>query len=143
MIAGLALAGGVLYLPAGNGAVSLVSRDDLAQAIAAAALAPRLDKQVYELSGQVAADYASIAARIARISGRPLVYKAVQETDYVAALVEHGLPDWQAGALGTLFVAVAEGRMAATGNDFAALVGHPPKSLDCLIHEHFAPRSKA
>jgi hypothetical protein len=24
-----------------------------------------------------------------------------------------------------------------------ALVGHPPKSLDCLIHEHFAPRSKA
>jgi flagellar biosynthetic protein FliR len=42
-----------------------------------------------------------------------------------------------------IFAAVAEGRMAATGNDFAALVGHPPKSLDCLIHEHFAPRSKA
>jgi NAD(P)H dehydrogenase (quinone) len=143
MIAWLALETGVLYLPAGSGAVSLVSRDDLAQAIAAAALAPRLDKRVYELTGQVAADYASITARIARASGRPLAYKAVQETDYVAALVEHGVPAWRASALGKLFSAVAEGRLATTGTDFAALVGHPPKSLDCLIHEHFAPRSKA
>lgn len=143
MIAGLALEGGVLYLPAGKGAASLVSRDDLAQAIAAAALAPRLDKQVYELTGQVAADYASIATKIARASGRSLVYKAVQETDYIAALVKHGLSIWLATALAKLFAAVAEGRMAATGNDFAALVGHPPKSLDCLIHEHFAPRNKA
>lgn len=143
MIAWLALKTGVLYLPAGSGAVSLVSRDDLAQAIAAAALAPRLDKQVYELTGQVAADYASITARIARVSGRPLVYKAVQQTDYVAAVVEHGLPVWLATALGKLFAAIAEGRLAATSTDFAALVGHPPKSLDCLIHEHFAPRSKA
>ena len=41
------------------------------------------------------------------------------------------------------FVSVAAGRLAATSSDFAALVGHPPKSLDCLIHEYFAPRSPA
>jgi NAD(P)H dehydrogenase (quinone) len=81
-----ALTHGVLRLPAGAGRVSLVSRDELAQAIAAATLAPRLDKRVYELTGQAAFPYADIAARIARVSGRPLAYEAVSADAYAGAL---------------------------------------------------------
>ncbi|MBN8285604.1 SDR family oxidoreductase [Zoogloea sp.] len=138
-----ALAEGVLRLPAGTGRVSLVSRDELAQAIAAAALAPRLDKRVYELTGQAALGYADIATRIARVSGRPLAYEAVSVEAYTGSLVAQGAPGWFASALAELFVSVAAGRLAAVSHDFAALVGHPPKSLDCLIHEYFAPRSPA
>ena len=138
-----ALAQGVLRLPAGAGRVSLVSRDELAQAIAAAALAPRLDKHMYELTGQTALDYADIAARIARVSGRPLSYEDVSAEAYTGSLVAQGVPGWFASALTERFVSVAAGRLAATSSDFAALVGHPPKSLDCLIHEYFAPRSPA
>ena len=118
----------VLRLPAGDGAVSLVSRNELAQAIAAAALAPRLDKRVYTLTGQASARYA----------------EAVQDVpvdDYIRDLIDHGLPAWFAAALGDMFRCVGEGRFAATTCDFAALVGHPPKSLDCLIHEFYAPRN--
>jgi len=138
-----ALAEGVLRLPAGAGRVSLVSRDELAQAIAAAALAPRLDKRVYELTGQAALGYADIAARIARVSGRPLAYEAMSVEAYTGSLVARGVPGWFASALAELFVSVAAGSLAAVSHDFAALVGHPPKSLDCLIHEYFAPRSPA
>jgi len=138
-----ALARSVLRLPAGTGRVSLVSRDELAQAIAAAALAPRLDKHMYELTGQTALDYADIAARIARVSGRPLSYEDVSAEAYTGSLVAQGVPGWFASALTERFVSVAAGRLAATSSDFAALVGHPPKSLDCLIHEYFAPRSPA
>lgn len=138
-----ALARGVWRLPAGDGRVSLVSRDELAQAIAAAALAPRLDKRVYELTGQAALTYADIAARITRVSGRLLSYEAVSAEVYIGSLVARGTPAWFATALAELFTSVAAGRLAATSNDFAALVGHPPKSLDCLIHEYFAPRSPA
>lgn len=140
-LAGPALNDGILALPAGEGIVSLVSRDELAQAMAAAALAPRLEKHVYELTGQVASGYAAIAGKIARVGGHPLRYAAIAEADYVAAQQQAGLPAWQASALGSLFRAVAEGRFARTSNDFAALVGHPPKSLDCMIHEYFTPRS--
>lgn len=49
-----ALASGVFHLPAGTGKASFVSRDELAQAIAAAAAAPALAKEVYELTGQTA-----------------------------------------------------------------------------------------
>ena len=131
----------VLRLPAGDGAVSLVSRNELAQAIAAAALAPRLDKRVYTLTGQASARYADIAARIARVSGKPLRYQDVPVDDYIRDLIDHGLPAWFAAALGDMFRCVGEGRFAATTCDFAALVGHPPKSLDCLIHEFYAPRN--
>lgn len=143
LLAEPALAEGVLRLPAGTGRVSLVSRDELAQAIAAAALAPRLDRRVYELTGQAALGYADIAARIARVSGRPLAYEAVSANTYTGRLVARGAPGWFASALAELFVSVAAGRLAAVSHDFAALVGHPPKSLDCLIHEYFAPRSPA
>ncbi|KAB2966965.1 SDR family oxidoreductase [Zoogloea sp.] len=131
----------VLRLPAGDGAVSLVSRNELAQAIAAAALAPRLDKRVYTLTGQSSANYADIAGRIARVSGKPLAYQNVAPEDYVGSLVAAGMPAWFAAALGDMFRCVADGRFAATTCDFAALVGHPPKSLDCLIHEFYAPRN--
>ncbi|MBS0346869.1 MAG: NAD(P)H-binding protein [Proteobacteria bacterium] len=141
LLAGPALRDGILALPAGEGTVSLVSRDELAQAMAAAALAPRLEKHVYELTGQVASSFAAIAGKIARVGSQPLRYAAIAEADYVAAQQQAGLPAWLAIALGNLFRAVAEGRFAHTGNDFAALVGHPPKSLDCMIHEYFTPRS--
>ena len=131
--------GDAFCLAAGNGAVSLVSRDDLARALAAAALAPRLDKRVYELTGSEAVAYAELAARIARVSGRPLRYLPVTVTEQAAALRAAGLPDGLAEGVASLFAAVAEGRLARVTHDFAALVGHPPRSLDCLIREYFAP----
>jgi NAD(P)H dehydrogenase (quinone) len=39
--------------------------------------------------------------------------------------------------MANMFTAAAQNRFATTNNDFAALVGHPPKSLDCLVAEFF------
>jgi NAD(P)H dehydrogenase (quinone) len=139
-----ALTHGVLRLPAGAGRVSLVSRDELAQAIAAATLAPRLDKRVYELTGQTALDYADIAARIARVSGRPLSYEDVSADAYAGSLVAQGVPAWHRRRADRAFSSASPPVVwQPPASDFAALVGHPPKSLDCLIHEYFAPRSPA
>lgn len=128
-----ALSDGSLPVPPGEGALSLVSRDELAQAIAAAALAPRLDQRIHRLTGQAALSLADIAARIARVCGRPLRYEAGSANGPVEAL----------DARASLFAAIAAGQFSPLSRDFAALVGHPPKSLDCLIHEYFAPRSLA
>lgn len=132
-----ALESGVLHLPAGEGRVSYVSRNDLAEAIAAAVLAPRLEKKVYELTGQSAHDYWEIAAKVGRAAGMTLRYEPVTEDEYVASLEAAGLPAKFARALGNMYSAAAENRFARTTNDFAALVGHPPRSIDCLVAEFF------
>ncbi|MDT3672445.1 MAG: SDR family oxidoreductase [Aromatoleum sp.] len=132
-----ALESGVLQLPAGEGKVSYVSRNDLAEAIAAAVLAPRLEKKVYELTGQSAHDYRELAAKVGRAAGKTLRYEPVSEDEYVASLEAAGLPAKFARALGNMYSAAAENRFARTTTDFAALVGHPPRSIDCLVAEFF------
>ena len=132
-----ALHTGVLQLPAGGGRVSYLSRDDLAEAIAAAVLAPRLEKNIYELTGPTAHDYWDIAAKVGRTIGKALRYEPVSEDASAATLESYGLPAWLARALANMYSAAAADRFARTTNDFAALVGHPPKSIDCLVAEFF------
>lgn len=138
MALGDALNSGVFHLPAGQGRTSFVSRDELAQAIAAAAAAPHLAKEVYELTGPAVHDYAEVAAAVARVSGKAVRYQPVAEHDYAAALTGYGLPEWLAAALANMYSAVAAGKFAVVSNDFALLVGHPAKSLDAAVAEQFA-----
>ena len=132
-----ALQTSVLNLPAGAGKLSYVSRNELAEAIAAAAIAPRLEKQCYELTGQTVHDFHDIVARVGAATGKALRYQAVSEDAYAQTLETQGLPAWLARALANMYTAVAENRFARSTNDFAALVGHPPKSIDCLVAEFF------
>lgn len=131
------LESGVFYLPAANGRASFISRDELAEAIAAAALAPRLAKTIYELTGQATHDYHEVAAAVVQASGKALRYEAVSEDGYSEALTAHGLPAWFARALANMFTAVAVGKHDRVTNDFAALVGRPPRPLACLAQELF------
>lgn len=137
MTLGNALESGVFHLPAGTGKTSFVSRDELAQAIAAAALAPALAKEVYELTGQATHDYHEVAAAVAQATGKEIRYQPVSESAYAQALESYGLPAWFARALANMYTAVAAGKLDRTSNDFAALVGHPPRPLACLVQELF------
>lgn len=132
-----ALADGVLRLPAGDGKLTYVSRDDLAEAIARAVLAPRLEKPLYALTGQTAHDCAELAAKVGRALGRPLRYECDTAEASAKALEAQGVPAGQARAIVSRYQAAA-GRPGVTTNDFAALVGHPPRSIDCLVAEFFA-----
>lgn len=137
-----ALRTGVLRLPAGDGKVSYLSRNELAEAIAAAAVAPRLEKQTYELTGQTAHDYCDLAARVAAAVGKTLRYEAVLPRAPVESFEAGDMPAATARVLATLYASIAGNRVARTTTDFAALVGHPPKSIDCLVAEFFrAPRA--
>jgi len=138
MTVGAGLDSGAFSLSAGNGKASFVSRDDLADAVAAAAVAPHLTKEVYELTGQLACSYEEVAAAVAKATKKPLRYQAVSEDEYTQALEGYGVPPWLARSLANMYTAVAAGRFARVTNDFALLVGHPPKALDCLVAEFFA-----
>lgn len=137
MTVGAALDTGTFHLPAGSGKASFISRDELAEATAAAALAPALAKNVYELTGQALHDYHEVAAAVAQATGKAVRYQPVGEDDYAQALEGYGIPPWLARALANMYTAVAAGKFAKVTNDFAALVGHPPRPLACLVQELF------
>lgn len=139
MAVGDAARGGIFRLPAGNGRASFVCREELAQAIAAATLAPALAQDVYELTGQTTHDYGEVAAAIAQACGKPVRYEPIAPEDYARTLADYGLPGWLASAPANIYAAVAAGKFARVSNDFAALVGHPPRPLACLVQELFGP----
>lgn len=132
-----ALQSGVLHLPTGTGRTSFLSRDELAEATAAAALAPSLPKDVYELTGAEAVDFGTLAGIVGSKTGKTLRYEPVDEASYAKALEGFGLPGWLAAAMANMYTAVAQGRFAQVTGDFAALTGRAPKSLESLVGEVF------
>jgi hypothetical protein len=133
MTFGGALQTGVLHLPTDDGRASYLSRDELAEATAAAALAPQPAQEVYELTGPESVDSATLAAIVSRVTGKPIRYEPVAEADYAKALEGFGLPGWLAVAMGNMYTAVAQGRFAKVTGDFARLTGHAPKSVETHV----------
>ena len=116
---------------------SFISRAELSEAIAAAALAPALARTVYELTGQATHDYQEVAAAVGKVTGSRVRYQPISEDAYAQSLESHGWPTWSARALASMYSAVAAGKFDRVRNDFALLVGHPPRPLACLAQELF------
>ncbi|MFO1320775.1 MAG: SDR family oxidoreductase [Burkholderiales bacterium] len=137
MTVGAGLETGVFHLPAGTGRTTFLSRNELAEAIAAAVVAPTLGKGLYELTGSTAQDYAAVASTISRVTGKPLRYEPVSEEVYAHMLERYGVPGWMSKALANLYTAVAGGRFATVSQDFMLLTGRAPIALETTVTELF------
>ena len=121
-----ALNAGELAVSAGAGRMSLVTRDDTARALAAAAVS-RCDG-VIELTGPAALTADEIAQVTAAVTGRPLRYRALEDVDYRHRLARDDAPDWLIEAFTSMFKSVREGRFAAVSADLSRLTGERPQS---------------
>jgi NAD(P)H dehydrogenase (quinone) len=120
-----ALAEGVLALPAGDGRMSLVTRDDTACALAAAAVSR--GHGIVELTGPDAHTGAEICQIAEAATGRPLRYAALEEDEYRRRLAREGAPAWLIEAFTSLFASVEAGRYAGVSGDGPRLTGQPQK----------------
>jgi NAD(P)H dehydrogenase (quinone) len=118
-----ALAEGELALPAAGAGMALVTRDDVARALARLALAGT--EGSFDLTGPAALTGAEIAAIAAAALGRPLAYRALEHDEFARRLVAGGAPDWLVEAFTTMFAAVREGGFARVSGDVEALTGRP------------------
>ena len=96
-------------VPAGTGRMSLVTRDDVAGAVAAAARSRR--EGVLNVTGPEALT----AAEIAAIAGVP--HEPIDEAEYRRRMA--GEPDWLIEAYTSMFRSVREGRFALVSPDAA------------------------
>lgn len=120
---------GVLAAGAGDGRVASASRRDFAEAAAVVLLEDGHIGQVYELGGDVAWTYDDLAAAIAEISGREVVYRPLTADEQLAALQSAGLDEGTAGFVVALDAGIASGALAETDGTLTRLIGRPTTPL--------------
>jgi NAD(P)H dehydrogenase (quinone) len=110
-----------LAVNAGDGGMSLVTRDDTAAALAAAAL-DGLDGVV-----DVTGPDALTGAEIAVIAG--VEYQPLDDDEYRRRLTAEGNPTWLVQAFSSMFRSVVEGRFARVSDDVPRLTGRPQRTF--------------
>ncbi|MEU1123038.1 NAD(P)H-binding protein [Streptomyces sp. NPDC005899] len=135
LLLGRALETGELVAPA-DGPVSWTSHADLAEA-AAVLLADegRYDGATPPLTAPDALDLDDVAGILTRLTGRTVRRVVTDDDEWVAGLIEHGVPAAQAQMLIGMFHASRRGEFATTGPALEELLGRGATPLSAVLEE--------
>lgn len=148
--AGLAIAGaaeaaasGVFAAPFGDGRISVVAKEDLADVAVRVAAESQMDLsdgkpsrhagRVYELEGDSAIGGTDIADALATVLERPVGYRSATLTETRRVLSGSGLEPYRIGHSISLFSNVMAGRALAGPSDLPALLPSRPRSAHAAI----------
>ena len=121
---------GVLRGPAGDGRVSVVALDDIADAAVAVLRAPeRSAGRTYDLTGPQDLSLAEAADVLSERTGRPVTYRPETVAEAYASRAGLGAPDWQVDAWVSTYTAIAAGELAGVSPAVAELTGRPGRTL--------------
>ncbi|MER5432337.1 NAD(P)H-binding protein [Streptomyces sp. NPDC002588] len=123
-----ARATGLLRLPAADGRVSLVARDDVARALAALAVGEPTGRH-HDITGPESADLAGIASVAAEAWQTPVAYVDIPPDTYCAETAATGLDPWWLYAFSSMFASVREQRWDRVCDDYTRLTGRLPLAL--------------
>lgn len=123
MGAGAAVEHGVLLGSSDDGIISSAARTDYAEA--AATVLVRGLTGTFELAGDAGFSQAELAAALAEISGKPVVYQNLPQADYAAALEQVGLPGPYAAILADSDARAGEGALFDASGTLSQLIGRP------------------
>ncbi|MER5361345.1 NAD(P)H-binding protein [Streptomyces sp. NPDC002785] len=135
-------ADGVLRGPGGDGRVSAVAHEDIADAATAVLLADtesddtRHDGVTYDLTGPEAFTLAEAAEEIGRAAGRTIIYVPETREEAYASRAQYGAADWEVAGWVTSYEAIATGEMSTVSDAVPNLTGHPAMSLATYLREH-------
>lgn len=116
-----------IYLPAGNGKVSVALRSEMAEATAAVLASRGHENQVYHLVNTAAYGYQDVANYLSEITGKPIRYISPTESEFKETLKKLGgrFPEEFIG----IVLAQAQGEADNTSEDLANLIGREPTRL--------------
>lgn len=124
-----AVRAGELRLPADDGAASFVDAEDIAAVVVAALTEDRHAGHIYELSGPRAVTLSEAVATISEATGREIRYVPLSVEDYVAALVQQGLPRADAEAFADVIEPLRDGTDEYVSDGVQRALGRPPRSF--------------
>jgi NAD(P)H dehydrogenase (quinone) len=127
---------GIVQGPAGNGTISWVSRDDLADVAVAVLTTDGHDGASYEITGTQALTLHQAAEEFSRATGIPASYRPETIEEAKASRAKFNPTDWELEAWVSTYVAIATGEMSVVSHSVEALTGHAPQTLADYLHKH-------
>lgn len=120
-------------MPAGQGLIAPVSRDDVAAVVAAVAARADTSRTLYTITGDRGLGFDEIAACYSEATAQSLYYRPCSPAEYLASASARLVEPWP-HAFATMCASIAEGRYASTSSDFTTLTGKQPESFrDFLV----------
>ncbi|MFJ8748198.1 SDR family oxidoreductase [Streptomyces sp. NPDC102441] len=131
-------ADGVLRGPGGDGRVSAVSHDDIADSASAVLLdeGTTHDGATYDLTGPEAFTLAEAAGELSRRTGRAIRYVAETREEAYASRAHYGAEDWEVAGWVTSYEAIAAGELAKVSDAVPTLTGRPAQNLAAYLQAH-------
>src|SRR6202046_5046491 len=121
-----AVASGKLMAATGQGGAPYVTREDCAQAAAAALASSDTNNKTWNITGPDLVTYAELAKLASELTGRPVTFEAVTPEERVAQLIAAGTPEFIAKLLVSSQMAIAQGTMGTPTTEGKALTGREP-----------------
>jgi uncharacterized protein YbjT (DUF2867 family) len=128
---------GFIQGPAGEGTVSWVSLDDIADVAASVLTASSdiHDGNSYNLTGPKALTLAQTAAIVAEVTGRRAAFKPETIEEARASRARYNATEWDLTAWISTYLAISTGELSVVSHSVPALTGHEAQSLaDYLKH---------
>jgi len=120
---------GTVALPAPEVGEPFVDADDIADVVVAALTEDGHAGQLYELTGPRLLTFAESVAEIAAASDRDVDYLTISAEEFIAGLVEQGIPEEEATVFAEIFGTVLDGRNAYLTNGVQRALGRPPRDF--------------
>jgi NAD(P)H dehydrogenase (quinone) len=124
---------GELRLPAADGRISLVGRDDVARCLASLAI----DSQtgIYGITGPDSLDLATVAELASWKFGTPVKYTDIAPHEHVVEMTKGGLNPWWVYAYSSMFQSIREHRWASISDEVSRLTGRSPTPFGEFLGE--------
>lgn len=120
---GQALQMGQLSSAAGDGKIAYVTREDCAQAAAAALLSSFNGRSILDITGPEALSQTDVANIAARLTGKSITYVPLELEVLIQSMEAAGLPRPIAETYASIDTATAQGQFETVSSDFAELTG--------------------
>jgi NAD(P)H dehydrogenase (quinone) len=133
-----AVAAGKLISATGNGGAPYVTREDCAQAAAAALASTDTTNKTYNITGPDSITFADLAKIASELTGRTVINELVTPEERTKQLIAAGTPEPIAKLLISTQVAIADGKMGTATTAVKDLTGRQPVSVREFLTAHRA-----
>ena len=127
---------GMFYLPFGNARQSVIDVRDIAAATVRILTEAGHENKAYELTGPESLSDFDIAATLAEVIERSVTYVPVSLDDARSAMLDSGMPEWDAHAVAELQGVFATGRYADVTPDLEGILGKKPRTFEDFARDH-------
>jgi NAD(P)H dehydrogenase (quinone) len=141
MLLGNALESGHIYYAAANARINLVSRLDIAEAMANVILNPEQHRnKIYEITSANTYSFTQIAAMLSESSGKPITYTTISFEALKESLKNTGLPEGVVGMIAFISKMIAKGYVDHTDRALQNILQRKPIDLKETIEQYVKNR---